>query len=104
MIVPKHYENLRILHENTLPNRCYYIPASKPMQNLVEHREESDRFQLLNGDWKFRYYDSIYDLQDKFYEVSYDVDEFDSIPVPGNWQNYGYDGSDITSNPYVGRE
>ena len=71
MIVPKHYENLHVLHENTLPNRSYYIPASKTMQNLVEHREESDRFQLLNGDWKFRYYDSIYDLQDKFYEKTY---------------------------------
>ena len=23
---------------------------------------------------------------------------------PNLWQNYGYDGSDITSNPYVGRE
>ena len=100
MIVPKHYENLRILHENTLPNRCYYIPASKPMQNLVEHREESDRFQLLNGDWKFRYYDSIYDLQDKFYEVSYDVNEFDTIPVPGMWQNYGYDKHQYTNQRY----
>ena len=100
MIVPKHYENLRILHENTLPNRCYYIPASKPMQNLVEHREESDRFQLLNGDWKFRYYDSIYDLEDKFYEMTYDVSEFDTIPVPGMWQNFGYDTHQYTNQRY----
>jgi len=100
MIVPKHYENLRILHENTLPNRCYYIPASKPMQNLVEHREESDRYQLLNGDWKFRYYDSIYDLQDKFYEMTYDVSGFDTIPVPGMWQNFGYDKHQYTNQRY----
>ena len=53
MIVPRYYENLSVLHENTMPARAYYIPASKRMDNLVEHREESDRMQLLNGTWKF---------------------------------------------------
>ena len=43
MIVPRYYENLSVLHENTMPARAYYIPASKRMDNLVEHREESDR-------------------------------------------------------------
>ena len=100
MIVPKHYENLQVLHENTLPNRSYYIPASKKMQNLVENREESDRFQLLNGDWKFRYYESIYQLQDKFYETTYDVDSFDTVVVPGMWQNYGYDHHQYTNQRY----
>lgn len=46
MIVPRHYENLHVLHENTLPERSYYIPASGVMHNLVEHREASDRFRL----------------------------------------------------------
>ena len=63
MIVPRYYENLSVLHENTMPARAYYIPASKRMDNLVEHREESDRMQLLNGTWKFQYFNSIYDIQ-----------------------------------------
>jgi hypothetical protein len=25
------------------------------MDDLVEHRSHSDRFQLLNGNWKFRF-------------------------------------------------
>ena len=53
MIVPRYYEDLSVLHENTMPARAYFIPASKRMDNLVEHREESDRMQLLNGTWKF---------------------------------------------------
>ena len=40
MIVPRYYENLNVLHENTMPARAYYIPASKRMDNLMEHREE----------------------------------------------------------------
>ena len=66
MIVPRYYENLSVLHENTMPARAYYIPSSKRMDNLVEHREESDRMQLLNGTWKFQYFNSIYDIQDSF--------------------------------------
>ena len=38
MIVPRYYENLSVLHENTMPARAYYIPASRRMDNLVEHR------------------------------------------------------------------
>ena len=64
MIVPKHYENLNVLHENTMPNRAYYIPAAERMDQLVEDRTESNRMQLLNGQWKFRYYNSIYDLKE----------------------------------------
>ena len=56
MIVARNYENLNILHENTMPNRCYYIPSSKGMSNYVHDREKSDRFQLLNDQWKFKYY------------------------------------------------
>ena len=74
MIVPRYYENLSVLHENTMPARAYYIPASKRMDNLVEHREESDRMQLLNGTWKFQYFNSIYDIQDSFFEKNYDTD------------------------------
>ena len=62
MIVPNYYENLQVLHENTMPYRAYYIPASKPMGTLVHDREKSDRFQLLNGDWKFKYYKSPFAL------------------------------------------
>ena len=82
MIIPHYYEDPHTLHVGTMPNRAYYIPASRRSDALVEHRETSDRFQLLNGSWKFRYYASIYDLQDAFYEVGYDASAFDSIPVP----------------------
>lgn len=68
MIVPRYYEDLSILHDNTMPARAYYIPASKRMDNLVEHREESDRKQFLNGIWKFKYFESIYDVKEEFYQ------------------------------------
>ena len=33
MIVPRYYEDLSVLHENTMPARAYFIPASKRMDN-----------------------------------------------------------------------
>ena len=100
MIVPRYYENLSILHENTMPARAYYIPASKRMDNLVEHREESDRMQLLNGTWKFQYFNSIYDIQYSFFEKDYDTEHFDEIQVPSVWQMAGYDMHQYTNIRY----
>lgn len=125
MTIPRNYENLHILHENTLPNRCYYIPASKIVHTLVEHREDSDRFQSLNGTWHFQYYNSIYDLQDRFLErrdckdlqsdmkketalgdfgcwlyADCNTDKSDMVSVPGVWQNYGYDNHQYTNIHY----
>ena len=100
MIVPRYYENLSVLHENTMPARAYYIPASRRMDNLVEHREESDRMQLLNGTWKFQYFTSIYDIQDSFFEKNYDTENFDEIQVPSVWQMAGYDTHQYTNIRY----
>ena len=100
MIVPRYYEDLSVLHENTMPARAYYIPASKRMDNLVEHREESDRMQLLNGTWKFQYFTSIYNIKDSFFEKNYDTENFDEIRVPSVWQMAGYDTHQYTNIRY----
>ena len=62
MIVPRYYEDLEMLHDNAMPTRAYYIPASIRKDDLVENRESSDRFQLLNGEWNFKFYKSICDV------------------------------------------
>ena len=100
MIVPRYYEDLEILHENTMPARSYYIPASKRMDDLVEHREQSDRIQFLNGIWKFRYFDSIYNVKEVFYKEEFDADGYADMKVPGLWQNAGYDSHQYTNIKY----
>lgn len=100
MIVPRYYEDLDMLHENTMPARAYYIPASERKKNLVENRQGSDRFYLLNGEWKFQYFKSIYDVTDPFYEDGYDTSAFDTISVPGVWQTAGYDCHQYTNIRY----
>ena len=100
MIVPRHYEDLKIMHENTMPSRAYYMPASHDMGPLVEDRFSSDRVICMNGTWEFQYFNSIYDLQEKFYEQGYDCSRFTQVEVPGVWQNYGYDSYQYTNVRY----
>ena len=100
MIIPAYFEDLKNHHLGTTPNRAYYIPASVRMDDLVENRENSDRFQLLNGSWKFKYCESIHEFEDLFYEEGYDASAWDTIPVPSVWQNHGYDRHQYTNIRY----
>ena len=90
-----YHENPETLHINTLPNRCYYVPFAKD-QNPFAQRESSQRFELLNGEWGFRYFDSIIDLEDDFPAVKAEK----TIPVPANWQLHGYDKPQYTNVAY----
>lgn len=47
MTVPKHYENLNVLHENTMPHRALLHACIKDVGSLVHDREKSDRMELL---------------------------------------------------------
>ncbi len=100
MLIPKHYENIHVLHENTMPIRAYYVPASGPLADAVEHREASDRLTMLNGEWRFRYYASVYDLREEFWQEGYDTAAFDTIPVPSVWQHHGYDRHQYVDGEY----
>lgn len=90
-----YHEDPQQLHINTLSKHCYFIPFGIN-QNPFEDREKSCRFELLNGDWDFRYYDSIIDMDDDFINMPYDK----KIPVPSNWQLHGYDKPQYTNVCY----
>lgn len=100
MIIPRYFEDLNILHENTMPARAYYIPASSQMNTFAGNREVSDRLQLLNGKWRFRYYSSINELKDAFYTLDYDTFSDSLIQVPSAWQMEGYDFHQYTNIRY----
>lgn len=93
MKLPKYYEDIKNLHVGTMPNRAYYVPryASDP---------KNTRIRSLNGLWRFRLYPNRYEIEDDFFLPSFDSDSYDSIPVPGCWQNYGYDKHQYTNVNY----
>ena len=66
------------------------------MKNTFENREASCQFELLNGDWGFRFFNSVIDLEDDFTKVPAEK----TIPVPSNWQLHGYDVVQYTNVVY----
>lgn len=100
MMIPRYFEDLNILHENTMPARAYYIPASRQVDTFAGKREDSDRMQLLNGKWKFRYFKSINELNNDFFTQDYDISNENLINVPSVWQMEGYDSHQYTNIRY----
>ncbi len=72
------YENLKNISENRLPQRAYYIPDNS-MRDLC-------------GEWDFKYFERDFEE-----DLS---GEWDKIPVPSCWQNYGYDHPNYTNVRY----
>ncbi|MBR5090680.1 MAG: glycoside hydrolase family 2, partial [Ruminiclostridium sp.] len=89
------HEDPEKLHVGTLDDNCYFIPFAKG-QDAFAPREQSQRFELLNGDWDFSYYDSIVDLPDDFVDAVF----ADKLAVPSNWQLHGYDKAQYTNVCY----
>ena len=102
MIVPRLYEDLSVLHQNTMPDRAYYIPSSARNDMTVWNRESSDRLQMLSGcAWRFAFYSSIHDLQDLFYLPDYEAGKWwKEEQVPFCWQLRGYDSPQYTNIRY----
>ncbi len=102
MIVPRLYEDLSVLHQNTMPDRAYYVPSSARGDRLAWHRESSDRLQMLSGcEWRFAWYSSIHDLQDHFYLPDYEPGKWwKKEMVPFCWQMRGYDSPQYTNIRY----
>ena len=90
-----YHEDPHQLHIGTVADHSYFIPFSKD-EDPFQPREKSSRFQLLNGDWEFNYYDSIIDMEDNFT----DIDFKQTIPVPSNWQLHGFDKPQYTNVVY----
>lgn len=91
-MLTKYYEDLNVVSVNTLPNRSYYIPSNP--NAITALKEDNARVQMLNGDWDFKFFGSVQDF-------TFDVQAFDTIPVPSNWQMHGYDYHQYTNVRYA---
>lgn len=56
-----------------------------------------ERTTLLNGTWKFRFYDNALNVDKSFVSLDASNEDFDDMYVPSNWQIKGY-GTPIYTN------
>ncbi len=89
------HEDPTSLHIGTQSDHCWFVPFAKG-EDAFAAKENSSRVEMLNGEWGFRYYDSVIDLEDDFINVVFE----NTIPVPSNWQLHGYENPNYTNINY----
>ncbi len=91
------WENPAIFGINKLEAHAHFIPFHNQESALSFNLTRSDRYQLLNGNWSFKFLNNPDDTPRDFYALGYDNSSWDSIPVPSNWQLEGH-GMPIYAN------
>nr|WP_273386391.1 glycoside hydrolase family 2 TIM barrel-domain containing protein [Cohnella zeiphila] len=76
------------------------IPYADEESALEAERGATPYVRLLNGDWAFSYAGSPALAPQGFEASDYDASDWDTIPVPSNWQLHGYGRPHYSSCPY----
>ncbi|MFX1323000.1 MAG: glycoside hydrolase family 2 TIM barrel-domain containing protein, partial [Promethearchaeota archaeon] len=91
------WENARMIGQNKEPAHNTLIPYQDVEVALKSTYHDSLYHKSLNGNWKFNWVKKPSNRPVNFYNFNYDISEWDELPVPSNWQMYGY-GIPIYSN------
>lgn len=98
--VEKYWENPEILHVNCEKPHSYFIPYDNELKAVQGVRGTSKFYKTLNGAWSFKYYDSVHKVEDDFYQEHFNLDAWEKLTVPSNWQMHGYDKPNYTNINY----
>ncbi len=90
LATPPDWEDPQVIGRNKEPGRATGVPYSDLESAKVGTREASSFHQSLNGMWKFHWVPKPADRPVDFYRPSFDVSEWDEIPVPSCWETKGY--------------
>lgn len=90
------WNNLQILHRNTLPPRAHFFPYGSEADALTFDLGKSLRHSL-NGIWKFHFAQSPYEAPEWVYA---ETASWNDIQVPGMWQLQGYGRPHYTNVNY----
>ena len=81
----KYHKSLEHLHVGCEEPSAYLIPYQSKEAARGGNRAESDRFLSLCGEWSFRFYNSVNEIDD-FTAEDYSDEGADQLTVPMSWQ------------------
>ena len=102
MDIKRYHRLLEYPHVNALPPRAYFIPYA-PNDDPRLPRETSSRFTLLNGEWEFKWFPDVEQLEIEETRFTENLAPDESMPVPFCWQlrtNRGYDPPQYINQDY----
>ncbi|WP_299212735.1 glycoside hydrolase family 2 TIM barrel-domain containing protein [uncultured Aquimarina sp.] len=101
--IPQQQPDLKVIEDpsvisfNRLPSRATSVSYESEKLALITDRKASKRYKSLNGNWKFSWAPVPEKAPLDFHTKEYDDTDWNTIPVPANWELHGY-GTAIYSN------
>lgn len=90
MAQPNDWENPAVFAVNKLPARAHFFAFETAEGIAAQDPSVSPFYQSLDGPWKFHWVaDERQRLLD-FHQTNYQDADWNSLPVPSNWQLHGY--------------
>ena len=93
-------EDPTIVEINKLPSRASFFAFENIRLAQENDIHQSKRFLSLNGFWKFKWAKNPSSRPVEFYKTDFSVSDWDTIPVPANWQLHGYGIPIYVNIPY----
>jgi len=84
------WENNEVFAINKEAPHASLFPFQTRDAALTSKKEQSDNFLLLNGLWKFNWQRSPKNKPEGFEIAHFNDDNWQQIPVPGNWETEGF--------------
>jgi beta-galactosidase/beta-glucuronidase len=96
------WQNPAVLAWQRQPAHASLLPYADAASALTGERSASPYFKLLNGHWQFYYAATPLELPEGFFAENYPqgANDWESIPVPSNWQMLGYGRPNYTNVAY----
>ncbi len=84
----KEWQDPTINQVNRLPMHVTFFAYDN--DDVIGVQNVSNNYLSLNGNWKFNWVRNASDRPTDFFKPGFNDAGWDSIPVPGNWELYGY--------------
>jgi beta-galactosidase len=93
------WNNLSVIHRNTLPPRSSFFNYTSSKNALTYDPSKAEAL-CLNGTWKFHFANSPFKAPVNFFEDGFDSSKWNDITVPSMWQLEGYGKPSYTNVVY----
>ncbi|WP_111307886.1 glycoside hydrolase family 2 TIM barrel-domain containing protein [Confluentibacter sediminis] len=94
------WENPKMFQQNREKARASFYTYSTLEKAKLDKPENEAYIKCLNGKWKFNFTDHSDQGIPNFQNLGFDDSKWDEIPVPGNWELYGYGYPNYTNMDY----
>lgn len=88
--LPNDWENPAVFEKGQNEPHAFHVPFSNKANALKNNKLQCGNFQLLNGQWKFKWVETPEQVPEGFWEPRFNVKGWDEITVPSDWQMEGF--------------